>query len=247
MSRVLWLSATTAILTTWDSVISVDLASGQKRWEARGFRDLVTALSVSSDETLVIASDYYGTTRLLRFDDGTEVGTPLANGSMTAEERGTDPVVRASSSVFLPDSHVAALTDWDTGIVRFVDVNSRTEVSPPFTTVTGTSFPAISSDGAVLAVGGTGAAVRLFDVEARTPIGDPFPSSLSITAGSFTPDGRSMAVLDEPATLWDVDPASWREKACTVAGRNMTKLEWEQYMPPDEPYRATCPDLRIET
>ena len=47
--------------------------------------------------------------------------------------------------------------------------------------------------------------------------------------------------------MWDIDPASWREKACTVAGRNLTKLEWQQYMPPDEQYRATCPAYPVET
>jgi hypothetical protein len=51
----------------------------------------------------------------------------------------------------------------------------------------------------------------------------------------------------DPEIMWDIDPASWREKACTVAGRNMTKAEWRKYMPRDEPYGPTCPGLAVES
>jgi DNA-binding SARP family transcriptional activator/WD40 repeat protein len=241
-----WVSPTTAILGTWDAVVSIDLATGTKRWEARGFRDLVTGLSASTDETLVIASDYYGTTRVLRFDDGTQVGAPLANGSMTASERGSEPEIRGSDSMFLPDSHVAAIIDWETGVIRFVDVDTRTEAYPPLSVFAGTAILEVSPDGRVVAVGGTQGAVRLYDRQARAQIGDPFPSNVSLVGGSFTADGRSLVVGGDPAVLWDVDPASWREKACTAAGRNLTRAEWEQYMPPDEPYRATCAGLAVE-
>jgi hypothetical protein len=105
----------------------------------------------------------------------------------------------------------------------------------------------ISADGRLAAVGSTEGVVRLYDLEARTQIGDPFPSTIPITTGRFTGDGLAMAAAGDPATLWDIDPASWREKACTVAGRNLTKLEWQQYMPPGEPYRATCPGYPIES
>jgi WD40 repeat protein len=242
-----WVSATTAILSTWDAVVSIDLETGQRRWEARGFRHQVTSVSVSTDETLVIASDFYGTTRLLRFDDGAPVGAPLANGSMTAAERGTEPVVRANVSLFRPDSHVAALADWDTGAVRFVDVDTRTETDPPLTVLAGLAAYDFSPDGHTLAVGGSQGSVRLYDLETRAQIGDPFPSTTSLTPAFFSADGRAMSVGGYPPIVYDVDPASWREKACTVAGRNLTKVEWRQYMPPDEQYRATCPDHRIES
>ena len=136
-------------------------------------------MSVSTDETLVIASDFYGTTRLLRFDDGTQIGAPLANGSMTAAERGTEPVVRGNCSVFLPGSHVALIVDWDTGAVRLVDVDSRTEASPPFTAFPGLSFWDVSPDGRVAAVGGANGATRLYDLQTGAQIGDPFPSTFS--------------------------------------------------------------------
>jgi WD40 repeat protein/transcriptional regulator with XRE-family HTH domain len=40
--------------------------------------------------------------------------------------------------------------------------------------------------------------------------------------------------------IWDLDPVSWIQKACQIAGRNFTREEWTQYFP-DEAYRTTCP------
>jgi hypothetical protein len=107
----------------------------------------------------------------------------------------------------------------------------------------------ISPDGR-LAAGGGGGATRLYDLQTGTQLGAPYPRKSSVTWGTFSLDGRSLVVggLDgDPQITWDIDPASWREKACTVAGRNMTKAEWEKYMPAGEPYRAICPGYSIET
>ena len=41
--------------------------------------------------------------------------------------------------------------------------------------------------------------------------------------------------------LWDLDPAAWRVRACESAGRNLTKDEWQNFLPEGEPYHATCP------
>jgi hypothetical protein len=39
---------------------------------------------------------------------------------------------------------------------------------------------------------------------------------------------------------WDVDPESWHEQVCFLAGRNRTQAEWNRYLP-DVPYEKTCP------
>jgi hypothetical protein len=41
------------------------------------------------------------------------------------------------------------------------------------------------------------------------------------------------------ATVIDVDPTSWEATACRIAGRNLTRAEWAEYLP-DRPYAATC-------
>ena len=41
-------------------------------------------------------------------------------------------------------------------------------------------------------------------------------------------------------TVLDVDPHSWQRTACRLAGRNLTRTEWAQYVP-GQAYRKTCP------
>ena len=58
----------------------------------------------------------------------------------------------------------------------------------------------------------------------------------------ISPDGKSLLSdsYDGAVRIWDLDPTSWIEKACQIAGRNFTQAEWRQYFP-DEAYRTTCP------
>ena len=47
-----------------------------------------------------------------------------------------------------------------------------------------------------------------------------------------SPDGQtavSTAASGE-VQLWHINPAWWRERACAIAGRNLTQTEWAQYL-----------------
>lgn len=46
--------------------------------------------------------------------------------------------------------------------------------------------------------------------------------------------------------VWDLDPEHWVEPACAIAGRNLTRAEWDQYIGDLAPYRATCPEYEID-
>ena len=63
---------------------------------------------------------------------------------------------------------------------------------------------------------------------------------------AFSPDTRTLVSgsADTTIILWDVSFESWQKRACSLANRNLTRAEWEQFMQ-DEPYRATCPDLPL--
>jgi hypothetical protein len=58
----------------------------------------------------------------------------------------------------------------------------------------------------------------------------------------YSPDGRRLLAISPvgPITLWDVDPESWKRRACSVAGRNLSRDEWRDFVG-DRPYHATCP------
>jgi hypothetical protein len=85
--------------------------------------------------------------------------------------------------------------------------------------------------------------VRLFDTASLTEIGQPFPGISGPPAFAvFTPDGRHiiMGNFSYRAFEWDVDPTDWASHACEVAGRNLTREEWSQFLP-DRAYRTVCP------
>ena len=50
--------------------------------------------------------------------------------------------------------------------------------------------------------------------------------------------------LDSPTamvTTWPLDPAVLVQSACSVADRNLTPAEWQQFVNSDDPYEKTCP------
>ncbi|HMK10068.1 MAG TPA: WD40 repeat domain-containing protein, partial [Acidimicrobiales bacterium] len=86
-------------------------------------------------------------------------------------------------------------------------------------------------------------AITLWDPATGEQVGDPFvatdhPPQTSVFP---SPDGRYLAAGGDHLTLWDMDPAVWRQRACEAAGRNLTRAEWTRYLPEGEPYHVTCP------
>jgi hypothetical protein len=43
--------------------------------------------------------------------------------------------------------------------------------------------------------------------------------------------------------VWNLDPQSWVDAACRLAGRNLTPEEWNSYIGDLAPYAATCPEF----
>jgi WD40 repeat protein len=69
---------------------------------------------------------------------------------------------------------------------------------------------------------------------------------------AFSPDGKSILAAGYSVglgrgggvVLRDVNLESWKHIAAQIANRNLTRAEWGQYLP-DQPYRATFPDLPV--
>jgi hypothetical protein len=69
----------------------------------------------------------------------------------------------------------------------------------------------------------------------------PFEQGPS-AAINFSNAGAEVDICDEFGTgiQINLNPDSWREKACKIAGRNLTQNEWRQFFG-DKPYHQTCP------
>jgi hypothetical protein len=76
--------------------------------------------------------------------------------------------------------------------------------------------------------------VRLWDIPTQQAIGAPLlglPNQQ--VSPSFTPDGtRLLATYGTGrAYLWDIGPESLTHQACHIAGRQLTRAEWREFLP----------------
>ncbi len=86
--------------------------------------------------------------------------------------------------------------------------------------------------------------VHLYDVATRSRLGE-FDAAApdGMVEGWLNPDGATVAVNDDSGVFaWTLDPDELAQRACTLAGRNMSRTEWATYMD-GEPYRRTCPEF----
>jgi WD40 repeat protein len=109
-------------------------------------------------------------------------------------------------------------------------------------TAAGTTSLQASTDGGTLLATGTDGSASLFDLPSGLRIGDAIPSAAgSGLAASLRPDGRELAVaLADGVQIWDLDPEAQVDAACRIAGRDLTREEWDEHLGAIGPYRSTC-------
>jgi WD40 repeat protein/DNA-binding SARP family transcriptional activator len=103
-----------------------------------------------------------------------------------------------------------------------------------------------SRDGALLAATARDGTARIWDTATGLPLGPRLTfddTQNRLTALAFTPSGDSLVTggPQDTAIVWDLHPNRLADRACELAGRNLTLGEWTRYMPRDTPYRKTCP------
>jgi WD40 repeat protein len=84
--------------------------------------------------------------------------------------------------------------------------------------------------------------IRLWDVATGRQLGQSFVGHQDVAwAIAFSPDGNKLASSSRDGTiiLWDLNRDSWMKRACDIANRNLSEVEWQQYLG-DELYRETC-------
>lgn len=70
----------------------------------------------------------------------------------------------------------------------------------------------------------------------------PLPSLAAHSSISYLPDSSGLLVAATDGRTWRVNTrtSTWIHRACTTAGRNLTRTEWKQFFP-TRPYEVACP------
>jgi DNA-binding SARP family transcriptional activator/WD40 repeat protein len=100
----------------------------------------------------------------------------------------------------------------------------------------------ISPDGQTLATTSGDGATRLWDLPSGRPVGAALPGHAGHDlAAAFVDDGTHLVTLHDNGRgfLWDVQPRSWARRACQVAGRTLTREEWDDALP-EHKYDPAC-------
>jgi WD40 repeat protein len=256
-------AATKTMLTLWNvgsrSRLHRPHYAGHPSWVlAVGFSpDGATLATASSDAGLrlwdVTTGDSLDVPRLS--ESASDVafsadGALMASGSDHGTAEVWDTATRTSIATFdgTPDDSVALSPDGrllavggDGRVVRIWDVRTRKLVHELDQGGHGAFTLEFSPDGRTLAISGFEPTASLWDVATGTQIGPPLTAGDRRTMIDLSADGRLLLEVhgNGQGAVWDVDPESWKRRACDLANRVLTREEWEEFLP-GRPYEPAC-------
>ncbi|WP_304054506.1 WD40 repeat domain-containing protein [Nitrosomonas communis] len=202
----------------------------------RGHEKMVRSVAFSPDSAFIVSGSYDQTLQRWNAKTGQAVGAP-----MRGHER--DVV----SVAYSPDGQYIASGSKDK-TVRLWNAHTGQSLGEPLVgheeRVNSVAF---SPDSRRIISGGHDMMLRLWNVNSGLPIGNPMPGHLgSVSSAVFSPDGTRIASgsADKTVRLWPATTA-WSDALCNKLTRNMSMMEWHEWVSPDSKYRTQCPDLPV--
>ncbi|MFD7498526.1 trypsin-like peptidase domain-containing protein [Streptomyces sp. NPDC059832] len=217
--------------------------SSVQLWDARSHRRLGTLDAVSKMIASVVFSPD-GSTLATAGGGGKLQLWDVQNRHLIATLAGHTDMVQ--SLAFTPDGKTLASSGRD-ATAKLWDVTTHRRLAT-LTGHTGIVWSAVvSPDGKTLATTGDDRTVRLWDIETHQQLALYTGHTGVVHSALFSPDGNTLATSSSDLTvrLWDTDAfndlITLTHKACTIAGRSLTKGEWRRYVPDGVAYHRICP------
>ncbi|MFC4786258.1 nSTAND1 domain-containing NTPase [Nocardioides sp. MAHUQ-72] len=169
---------------------------------------------------------------LVRLDpsDGKVLGT-APPGTLPAQAR---------SWVYSPDGSVLATAD-ASGNLRLMDATSLTWAGPDSGAPWGTDRDYAPDGSQVAAVRAD--RVSLWDGRTGEYLSSlPLPADTGPVSITYRKDSSGLVIAAADGRTWTADTRTetWTERACAIAGRDLTASEWDQFFPGRDRH-ATCP------
>jgi WD40 repeat protein len=224
-----------------DGVQLVDMLNKKPLYEPlQGHKDEVIAGAFSPDGKTFATGSKDGTVMVWDISSGNAIGQAL---DVTTGEIGVTGVA------FSPDGKVLATASQRE--IALWDVSSHRQIGIPLVgheerrLVFGVD---VGPDGKTLASSSFDGTIALWDASSRRQFGHLKGRHAQLYGLAFNWDGKTLAsgAQDGTIALWKVDVDLWQSIACSIANRNLTHVEWEQYVGGTTPYIAVCPDLPHE-
>jgi WD40 repeat protein len=127
------------------------------------------------------------------------------------------------------------------GRVRLLDVDKQEYMGTDSNTLWGSS-PTFAPDGSQFALVQE-ERIRLWDGRTgQYQASLPLPTRTGTFSIVYQPDSTGLVIASTDGRTWTVDTRTneWVDRACAIAGRNLSIEEWQQFFA-DRPYENTCP------
>jgi WD40 repeat protein len=162
----------------------------------------------------------------------------VARRSSVAELAGA---VAAFAVRFSPNGRLVAVGDSSGKVVLWNPATGRRAGEPLVGHGGGVNSIDFDRDGGMLVTSSADGKLRLWDVVTRTLIGAPLAGGNTGGSVHFFPDGKHVLGVfgSGVAIVWNIDPAAWKTKACSVAHRSLTHAEWTEFLG-RRSYRNVC-------
>jgi DNA-binding SARP family transcriptional activator/WD40 repeat protein len=226
------------------------VAAGQTLIESSGYR----IQGIAADGRLVAPAFAHpgGRNKVLATTDGSRVFTFQAGHLIQREANGTRiqtvPIAEITDAIATRDRLVVSTPD---GQVHTFDAWTLQDRGDLTSTPTQITYMVSSLDGSRIVLVGADGTLRLADPTSRSLFGNPMGagSNDSIDNTQFNhssvpalnADGTQLAIgTGRGIIVYDFDPAHVAAAACRIAGRNLTRAEWNRYVGTQTSYTTYC-------